>query len=119
MRAILPLLSLGTVAQALYFFIDGTTPKCFFEDLPKDTLVVGHYDAQEFDDRTGNWDKHDGISIYISVEVRSGARFPGTMPGIQESHMLQLHDLPTLLRSTCPSTRTCAGFVTSLQSSMT
>lgn len=68
MRAILPLLSLGTVAQALYFFIDGTTPKCFFEDLPKDTLVVGHYDAQEFDDRTGNWDKHDGISIYISVE---------------------------------------------------
>jgi len=27
--------------QALYFFIDGTTPKCFFEELPKDTLVVG------------------------------------------------------------------------------
>lgn len=69
MRAILPLLSLGTVAQALYFFIDGTTPKCFFEDLPKDTLVVGHYDAQEFDENTQTWSKHDGISIYISVDV--------------------------------------------------
>ncbi|KAI0150963.1 emp24p/erv25p- protein [Pestalotiopsis sp. IQ-011] len=68
MRAILPLLSLGTVAQALYFFIDGTTPKCFFEDLPKDTLVVGHYDAQEFDENTQTWSKHDGISIYISVD---------------------------------------------------
>ncbi|KAH6652805.1 transmembrane emp24 domain-containing protein [Truncatella angustata] len=68
MRTILPLLSLGTVAHALYFFIDGTTPKCFFEDLPKDTLVVGHYDAQEFDENTQSWSKHDGISIYISVD---------------------------------------------------
>ncbi|KAK9412911.1 putative GOLD domain-containing protein [Seiridium cardinale] len=68
MRSILPLLSLGTVAQALYFFIDGTTPKCFFEDLPKDTLVVGHYDAQEYDDNTQTWSKHEGISIYISVD---------------------------------------------------
>ncbi|KAK6074853.1 transmembrane emp24 domain-containing protein 9 [Seiridium cupressi] len=68
MRSILPLLSLGTVAQALYFFIDGTTPKCFFEDLPKDTLVVGHYDAQEYDDNTRTWSKHEGISIYISVD---------------------------------------------------
>ncbi len=28
-------------AQALYFYIDGQHPKCFFEELPKDTLVVG------------------------------------------------------------------------------
>jgi p24 family protein alpha len=28
-------------AQALYFYIDGPTQKCFFEDLPKDTMVVG------------------------------------------------------------------------------
>lgn len=26
---------------ALYFHIDGVHPKCFFEELPKDTLVVG------------------------------------------------------------------------------
>ena len=71
MRAILPLLSLSTVAQALYFFIDGTQPKCFFEDLPKDTLVVGHYEAKEWDDNMRGWAKHDGISIYISVDVRS------------------------------------------------
>lgn len=25
----------------LYFYIDGVTPRCFFEELPKDTLVVG------------------------------------------------------------------------------
>lgn len=76
MRAILPLLSLSTVAQALYFFIDGTQPKCFFEDLPKDTLVVGHYEAKEWDDNMRAWAKHDGISIYISVDVRSRSPSP-------------------------------------------
>lgn len=35
------LASLFTSSQALYFYVDGTTPKCFYEDLPKDTLVVG------------------------------------------------------------------------------
>lgn len=69
MRAILPLLTLSGVAQALYFFIDGTQPKCFYEELPKDTLVVGHYNAEEFDENTRTWSKHDGISVYISVDV--------------------------------------------------
>ncbi len=29
--------------QALYFYLDGTSanPKCFYEELPKDTMVVG------------------------------------------------------------------------------
>ncbi|KAI0017668.1 emp24/gp25L/p24 family/GOLD-domain-containing protein [Xylariomycetidae sp. FL0641] len=68
MRAILPLLSLSSVAQALYFYIDGSQPKCFYEELPKDTLVVGHYEAAEFNDQAQAWLKHDGISIYISVD---------------------------------------------------
>jgi len=37
------LASLFTSSQALYFYLDGTTPKCFYEDLPKDTLVVGKF----------------------------------------------------------------------------
>ncbi|KAK3350170.1 emp24/gp25L/p24 family/GOLD-domain-containing protein [Lasiosphaeria hispida] len=68
MRPLLPLLSLGTLAQALYFYIDGTSPKCFFEELPKDTLVVGHYTAEEFDESRQSWSKHDNIAIYISVD---------------------------------------------------
>jgi p24 family protein alpha len=27
--------------KALYFYMDGTAQKCFYEELPKDTLVVG------------------------------------------------------------------------------
>ncbi|KAL8392145.1 hypothetical protein RB595_002365 [Gaeumannomyces hyphopodioides] len=68
MRPLLSLLSLSAVAQALYFYIDGTAPKCFFEELPKDTLVVGHYTAEEYDDHRQSWSKHDGLAIYISVD---------------------------------------------------
>ncbi len=32
---------LTSQARALYFYIDGPTQKCFFEELPKDTMVVG------------------------------------------------------------------------------
>lgn len=69
MRAFLPLLSLASAAHALYFFIDAATPRCFFEELPKDTLVVGHYAAEEWDDRVSAWQQHTGIGIYISVDV--------------------------------------------------
>lgn len=68
MRAALPLLSLAGAAQALYFYIDGSAPKCFFEELPKDTLVVGDYSAEEYDDHRQAWAKHDGLNIYISVD---------------------------------------------------
>ena len=30
-----------TPINALYFYMDGTAQKCFYEELPKDTLVVG------------------------------------------------------------------------------
>jgi p24 family protein alpha len=69
MKSFLPLLSLAGAASALHLYIDGSKPKCFFEELPKDTLVVGHYNAEEWDDHQQTWSKHDGISIYISVDV--------------------------------------------------
>lgn len=37
----LSLALLVSQAHALYFYIDGPSQKCFFEELPKDTLVVG------------------------------------------------------------------------------
>ncbi|PMD44249.1 ERP1 protein precursor [Hyaloscypha variabilis F] len=71
MWSIIPLLSLGALlvpVQCLYFYIDGTSPKCFFEELPKDTLVVGHYTAEEYNENTKAWAKHDGLNVFISVD---------------------------------------------------
>lgn len=68
MRSLFSLATFVAAAQALYFFIDGGTPKCFYEELPKDTLVVGHYSASEWDDRANQWQEHQGITIYITVD---------------------------------------------------
>ena len=47
LRSTLCLLLLGLIvpSQALYFYLEGTTPKCFYEELPKDTLVVGEHET--------------------------------------------------------------------------
>lgn len=67
----LPLLSLAGAARALYFYVDSQAPKCFFEELPKDTLVVGHYSAEEWDPRSAQWQQHQGINVAITVDVRA------------------------------------------------
>lgn len=41
--AILAILCLSVPANALYFYVGEKQTKCFFEELPKDTLVVGTY----------------------------------------------------------------------------
>jgi hypothetical protein len=78
MRSLLSILSLSALlapVQSLYFYIDGTTPKCFFEELPKDTLVVGHYTAEEYDNEKKSWSKHEGLNIFISVDVFASFTF--------------------------------------------
>lgn len=74
MRSLFSLATFVAAAQALYFYVDGGTPKCFYEELPKDTLVVGHYSAEEWDAAANMWQQHQGISIYITVEVCALAR---------------------------------------------
>lgn len=69
MLAFLPLLALASTAQALYFYVDGASSKCFYEELPKGTLVSGKYSAEEYDDRAGAWQQHQGLNIFISVDV--------------------------------------------------
>jgi hypothetical protein len=39
--SLIAIFSLFSQSSALYFYLDGTTPKCFYEELPKDTMVVG------------------------------------------------------------------------------
>lgn len=39
---------LASSTHALYFYLDGTTPKCFYEELARDTLVVGKEEGSEF-----------------------------------------------------------------------
>ncbi|RQM05541.1 hypothetical protein DH86_00001572, partial [Scytalidium sp. 3C] len=53
---------------SLYFYIDDARPKCFFEELPRDTLVVGHYSAEVYNDQRRVWEKPDSLQIQITVD---------------------------------------------------
>ncbi|PUU79751.1 emp24/gp25L/p24 family/GOLD-domain-containing protein [Tuber borchii] len=52
----------------LYFYIDGITPKCFFEELPKDTLVVGQYTAEEYNSNSQAYHNNPQLAIQITVD---------------------------------------------------
>ncbi|KAG9648779.1 hypothetical protein KCU64_g9675, partial [Aureobasidium melanogenum] len=54
--------------QALYFYIDGPSQKCFFEELPKDTLVVGHYTATQWNEQSRRYEANPDMGLYISVD---------------------------------------------------
>ncbi|KAF2201999.1 hypothetical protein GQ43DRAFT_440108 [Delitschia confertaspora ATCC 74209] len=60
--------ALAIPSQALHFFFDGATQKCFFEELPKDTLVVGHYEAEQWDEATRTYQLRPEIGVFITVE---------------------------------------------------
>ncbi|KAF2035419.1 hypothetical protein EK21DRAFT_96664 [Setomelanomma holmii] len=55
-------------SQALHFYIDGAVQKCFFEELPKDTLVVGHYHAEAWDDQTKSYQTKSDVGVFVTVE---------------------------------------------------
>lgn len=56
---------------ALYFYLEPDTPKCFLEELPNDTVVVGHYMTEEWDTTLQRFVVKDDMGIHISVrEVR-------------------------------------------------
>lgn len=46
--------------------------RCFLEELPKDTIVVGHYKAEEWTVDDARWIINDRLGIQITVEASSG-----------------------------------------------
>ncbi|KAI4129327.1 MAG: hypothetical protein LQ338_002272 [Usnochroma carphineum] len=65
---LLLLLTLVIPTNALYFYIEGTSPKCFYEELPKDTMVVGHYKAEKFDSNTNSFVPSSDVGIWVTVD---------------------------------------------------
>ncbi|QDS76486.1 hypothetical protein FKW77_005207 [Venturia effusa] len=54
--------------QALYFYMKDSSPKCFHEELPKDTLVVGHYTVSQYNHDTHSFSSPSNLGLYITVE---------------------------------------------------
>ncbi|KAE8157861.1 emp24/gp25L/p24 family/GOLD-domain-containing protein [Aspergillus tamarii] len=62
------ILCLSVPVNALYFYIDGRQPKCFFEELPKDTLVVGTYSTQVINQQSNTYSVDPSLKMLITVD---------------------------------------------------
>ncbi|KAF7490607.1 Transmembrane emp24 domain-containing protein eca [Sarcoptes scabiei] len=62
------LLSIFHSTLALYFHISETERKCFIEEVPDETLVVGNYKCQLFDPNTGGFmPSSPGIGMHVEI----------------------------------------------------
>ncbi|MCJ1350975.1 MAG: emp24p/erv25p- protein [Icmadophila ericetorum] len=62
------ILSIVTPGNGLYFYMDSTTPKCFYEELPKDTMVVGNYKAEQYESSINGYTNNPDLKVFISVD---------------------------------------------------
>jgi p24 family protein alpha len=84
----------GSLLHAqLYFYIDQHENKCFIEELPNDTVVVGHYMAEEWDSDQGKFLMQDDLGIKVNIRVRSAfGRFPSSYGS---SYSISSQEMPT------------------------
>jgi len=55
--------------SALYFHIAETERKCFIEEIPDETMVIGNYKVQLYDPRTGGFmPSSPGIGMHVEVK---------------------------------------------------
>ncbi|KAK7207800.1 emp24/gp25L/p24 family/GOLD-domain-containing protein [Myxozyma melibiosi] len=66
--ALVLLAALVCRVSALHFFLEGSDRKCFLEELPQNTLVVGFYNAEEFVPDNGKFIQPDALGVFITVE---------------------------------------------------
>ncbi|TPX34575.1 hypothetical protein SmJEL517_g02871 [Synchytrium microbalum] len=64
------LLVLAIVSQcsSLYFYLEGGESKCFIEELPMQTVVLGHFKAEEWNDQHQRYMENPASGIQIFVE---------------------------------------------------
>lgn len=68
MLTVLGLYCLVAVCHGLYFHIDEGERKCFIEEVPEETLIVGNYKCQLFDPNTGGFmPSSPGIGMHVEV----------------------------------------------------
>ena len=75
--ALLSFFSLLLPTNALYFYMEGRQTKCFFEDLPKDTLVAGMRQSLETLRR----------NFKLTYVVKSNRPFRNRSPQPPERHL--------------------------------
>lgn len=66
--ALVTVFTFALPSQALYFYVNGKQRKCFYEELPQDTLVVGDYKAEVYSPNSNTYIAEPSVSMSITVE---------------------------------------------------
>ena len=65
------------LSSALFFEMSEKDTKCFIEELPEETIVIGKYRTQLLDQNTGEY-KKTAPGLGMHVEVRDPSKKVGT-----------------------------------------
>ncbi|KAK0408245.1 hypothetical protein QR680_003853 [Steinernema hermaphroditum] len=60
--------ALFQASNALYFHIAETERKCFIEEIPEETMVIGNYKVQLFDPNTKQYGEFPSIGMHVEVK---------------------------------------------------
>ncbi|KAA8649103.1 hypothetical protein EYZ11_000641 [Aspergillus tanneri] len=66
--ALCAIMCLSVPTNALYFYMEGRQAKCFYEELPKDTLVVGRYSTEVFNPQSNTYQIDTNLKMLITVD---------------------------------------------------
>ncbi|KAI1730093.1 hypothetical protein Ddc_02772 [Ditylenchus destructor] len=66
--SLLSLFSLLSVCRALYFHIAETEKKCFIEEIPDETMVIGRYKVQLYDPNTKGYGDYPNIGMHVEAK---------------------------------------------------
>jgi hypothetical protein len=66
---IISLFQFITISSSLFFHISETERKCFIEEIPDDTLVIGKYKVELYDEKTNTYlPSTPGIGMQVEVK---------------------------------------------------
>ncbi|KAJ3210352.1 emp24p/erv25p- protein [Dinochytrium kinnereticum] len=65
---LLAFLAIASCANALYFVLEGSEQKCFVEELPKETTVIGTFSALEWSDQAQAYQENPSHVVQVIVE---------------------------------------------------
>ena len=61
-------LALVNCSTGLYFHIAETERKCFIEEIPDETMVIGNYKVQLYDPNTKGYGDYPNIGMHVEVK---------------------------------------------------
>ena len=68
MKIVPTILFAAQVANGLFFEMGEKETKCFVEEIPEETMVVGKYNTQLFDEKSKEWQKSaPGMGMHVEV----------------------------------------------------